>query len=508
MRARAALAIVLSAGCGAPGVPIDAPAAPRVPTFADDVAALVHRECSGCHREGGSGPFVLDDHASVARRRSQLLEVVESGLMPPWPPVEGYGKLADERVLTDDEKQLLRRWVAAGAPEGDPARTPAAPTFAGGWQLGEPDLVLEMDEAFVVPADGYDRWQCFVLPTELAEDRVVRAVELRPSNRRVVHHLIAYGLRDGSGADSLGAGFEGMCVDHLAVDDMLGGWAPGLQPIALPDGLGFRLPAGAAVVVDAHFQPTGRVEEERSRIGLTFANAAVERELTLLWLGAKGMCIPPGTREYRVRDRFELPVDTEVTAVLPHAHQVCREVRAWAELPDGSTEPLIWIDDWDFDWQGQYPLAEPLHLPRGSVIACEYVFDNSARPANPFDPPRRIIGGSRSIDEMASFYVQVVVDDADALAELRAAQALHVGAVEARTAHLETWTTYVVQQFDRDGDLSLDATEESAANAFVDALWSTRHDWLEAFDVNGDGALDEAEEARLREGIAAWRGER
>jgi hypothetical protein len=220
------------------------------------------------------------------------------------------------------------------------------------------------------------------------------------------------------------------------------------------------------------------------------------------------MVIPAGSREYRVQDRFELPVDAEVIAVLPHAHYICREVRAWAELPDGRVEPLIWIDDWDFNWQGQYPLAKPLSLPRGTALQCEYVFDNSERPANPHTPPRRVIGGSRSIDEMASFYVQVAVrDDADVRA-LAAAQSAHAQAVIARTAHVETWSTWVVQTHDLDGDLSLDAREDAAATAFVDGLWEARLAYLAVFDVDANGVLDAAEEERIAHAIRAWRGER
>ena len=456
------VAMLLATGCeSSRGTELLSPAEPAVvtsatPTFSEHVAPIIHRQCTTCHRTGGAAPFVLDDYASVARRGRLVLEVIESGYMPPWKPVTGYGNLAGARELSSDERETIRRWVESGSQEGDPELYPQPPRFPDGWRLGQPDVVLELPEPLEVSAAGYDQWQCFVLASDFQEDRYVRSVEIRPSNPRVVHHVIAYvdWEREARAMGDAGVrGFEGMCVDHIAVDDMLGGWAPGLQPMMLPEGLGVRLPAGADVVLDSHFQPTGRVEFERTRIGLTFATGLPESELMLLWTGAKGMVIPPGIRDYTVSDRFTLPVDVEVIAVLPHAHYIARDVRAWAELPDGTVEPLIWIDDWDFNWQGQYSLAVPLRLPRGSVLHCEYVFDNSERTANPHTPPRRVIGGSRSIDEMASFYVQVVLRSESDLTTLREAQNDHADAVVARTAHVETWSTWVVQNHDVDGEL-------------------------------------------------------
>ena len=483
---------------------IEATAVP--PTFADDIASLVFRECTTCHREGGSAPFALDDYSSVERRRDQILAVTESGFMPPWKPVAGYGQFADERELDEGELALLQRWIAANCPEGDPARTPKPPVFPGGWQLGEPDVVLELSSAFEVRANGFDLWQCFVLPTDFGEERFIRSVEIMPSNPRVVHHLIAYANRSGAARELDPPDFEGMCVDQVAIDDMLGGWAPGLQPTRLPEGFAFRLPDGADIVLDAHFQTTGKPELEQTRIGLSFTEVPPTTPLTLMWIGAKGLIIPPGEESYRVVDRFELPVDVEITALLPHAHYICRDVRAWAELPDGTERPLIWIDDWDFNWQGQYTLAEPLYLPKGSVLACVYEFDNSARPANPYDPPRRVIGGSNSIDEMASFYFQVVLSNERELELLNEALGEHAEILQARTADIETWSTWIVESFDSDRDLSLDAVEEQAAGAFVEQLWEARFEFPGALDFNRNGKLDADEEARLRRAVRAWDG--
>lgn len=495
------------------GGPLPAPLASEPPTFARDVAPLVHRACTPCHREGGSAPFPLAGLEELRRRGEQLLAVVESGYMPPWKPVAGYGTFLGSRALSDEERLVLRRWVEAGMPSGDMLRAPAPPRFPDGWLLGAPDVVLEMEEPFAVDPERFDQWRCFALPTDFGQQRFVRSIEIRPSNPRVVHHLIAYveasgearELREGDGR----AGLEGMCATRFAIDELLGGWVPGLLPLALPEGLGLRLPAGADVLVDAHFQATGRPEQERTRVGLTFAEAPSASPVLLVWLGAKGMMIPPGATGHRVEDSLELPVDLDVIAILPHAHYVCSDVRVWAELPDGREEPLVWIDDWDFNWQDYYQYAAPVHLPRGSRIRCVFGYDNSAANArNPWNPPRRVVGGSRSVDEMASLFLQVALRDEQDQQLFQQAVQDHVRELDARDGVLEAWWSYLVQAHDRDGDLSLDAEEDAAATAFVDRLWEDRLVYLTALDTDQDGRLGPAEEQRIRRAIRAWHGER
>jgi len=482
------------------------------PTFARDVAPIVYARCTPCHHAGGSAPFALASYRDVQKRAGQIGLVVRSGYMPPWKPEPGYGRFADERRLAPAELERLTRWIEAGAPRGDAAREPAPPPTPDGWQLGAPDLVLELPRPYAVAAEGLDVWRCFALPTGLDRDRYVSAVEIRPSNRRVVHHVILY--VDGSGrAAAIGAesdelGLPGMCVDAVDATDQLAGWVPGMTARPLPEGLAMSLPRGAAVVLDTHFQPTGRVEHERTRVGLYFADGPPGRPATLVRLGASSINIPPGRADYRVTDALELPVEVEAIGVAPHAHYVGREVHAWAELPDGGVEPLIRIPDWDFAWQDLYRYAEPVALPAGTRVRVEFVYDNSrANRRNPHAPPRRVIGGPRSVDEMGGLWLQVVVAGEDELARLRAASRAHDAALVAEGGRTGVWWRYMVDRFDADGDGSLDAGEERAAGAFVDGLEDRPDELLAAFDADRDGALSDAERTEARRLVALWRGE-
>jgi mono/diheme cytochrome c family protein len=231
------------------------------PTYSETIAPIVYATCVECHRAGGAAPFPLVSYEDIARRATLVAAVTRSRSMPPWHPAHGYGEFVGERRLTDEQIALIGEWAARGVPRGDPASMPDLPVFTDAWQLGEPDLVLEMTVGFDVPADGPDVYRNFVLPTGLTEDRWVRAVELRPQARRAVHHaLFAYAsggsLSQRDGADGQ-PGFAGsMAVGVLpgpGGSGGLGGWAVGGRAMIFPDGLEARLPAGSDFLLQVHF---------------------------------------------------------------------------------------------------------------------------------------------------------------------------------------------------------------------------------------------------------------
>jgi hypothetical protein len=383
------------------------------PTFAGGAADVVYRHCTSCHREGEVAPFPLVSYTDVRKRAQQVLEFVESRRMPPWKPEHGYGDFVGERRMADADRDLLVRWLKAGAPEGDPKAVPAPPMFPEGWQFGEPDLVVTMAEEASIPAEGRDVYRAFVVPLNLTEDKYVRAVQYRPSNRKVTHHALLFldvigESRRKDAADSA-PGFKGTGLGlGVLSGGMLAGWAPGAVSQPFPDGFGKEIKKNADLVLQLHFNPTGKPEKERSQVGLWFAKEKPERWVSMIGLAQRKLDLPPGERRIEVRDSFTTPVDVDLVGVVPHAHYLGKEVKVWAKTPEGKEIGLVWIKDWDFDWQEQYRYAGLVSIPKGSEFHMVWIYDNSAdNPANPSNPPKRVRWGEQTEDEMALTFLQV-----------------------------------------------------------------------------------------------------
>jgi len=399
-------------------------------TFAETIAPIVYANCVTCHRPGEAAPFSLMSYEDVAKRGALIAKVTAARYMPPWHAAHGYGEFADERRLTDAQIAAIGEWVRQGMPRGDDAKMPRLPEFADGWHLGKPDLILEMPVSYGVPAAGPDQFRNFVIPTKLAEDKWVRAVEFRPSARKVVHHAIFSWIKGGSAAARDGAdgkpGFAGIGLPSLgdANSGPLGGWATGGTPAFLPEGLAGRLPAGSDFVLQIHFHLSGKPETERSLVGFYFADKAPERTLInvdapALFSFGKGLDIAPGVKDFSVDDSVVLPVDVRAYGVTAHAHYLGKAMKADATLPDGTTRPLLWIADWDFNWQDSYRYKQPFDLPKGTRIDVKVVYDNSTdNPRNPRNPPRRVKFGLQSRDEMGAVSLMATAktkDDEQAL---------------------------------------------------------------------------------------------
>jgi mono/diheme cytochrome c family protein len=386
------------------------------PTFTETIAPLVYNNCVSCHRPGAAAPFSLITYEDVAKRGELIAKVTKSRYMPPWKAVHGYGEFKDERRLTDAQIASIGEWVTAGMPAGDRAKMPALPTFTDGWQLGKPDLVLEMPAAYAVPASGPDIYRNFVIPTGLAEDRWIRAVEFRPSARKAVHHAIFTFVRGGavkhldgrSGQPGFGGAMPLVFVPAFQPAGELGGWAVGMTPRFFPEGVAKRINKESDLVVQMHFHPTGKPETERSTIGIYFAESAPARRVITPgipgFFGAlAGIDIPPGEKAFTIKGSLVAPRDLHVMSVMPHAHYLGKEFKVTATLPDASTKPLLWIQDWDFNWQDRYDYKEPVFLPKGTRIDLTITYDNSPEnPRNPCNPPRRVRWGVESFDEMGS----------------------------------------------------------------------------------------------------------
>jgi tetratricopeptide (TPR) repeat protein len=390
------------------------PLAQAQPTFTRDIAPIIWRRCASCHRPGEIGPFSLITYDDVRRHATQIADVTARRIMPPWKPIAGKGDFQSARRLTESELQLLQRWIANGAPQGDIAWLPAPPNWTDDWQLGRPDLVVRMPDEYSVPADGGDVFRTFVIPIPVKTARYVRAIEFHPGNAGVVHHA-NLGVDRTRSSRQLDArdpdpGYAGsMERDARYPEGQLLGWTPGQAPHPVPDGTQWRLEPGSDLVVQLHFQPTGKMERVGVAVAFFFTDRAPTRTPVGLRLGSETIDIRAGAPEYIVADRYRLPVDVEVLAVQPHAHNLARRMEARAELPDGTTRWLIAIDDWDFRWQDVYRYAEPFMLPKGTVLSIRYAYDNSAaNPRNPHHPPARVLWGQNTSDEMGDFWIQVI----------------------------------------------------------------------------------------------------
>ncbi len=413
-QALALLALLLLQSTGRPLVVGTASAQAGPVTFNRDIAPIVFARCSSCHHPGGVGPFSLLTYESARQRATQIARAAADRYMPPWKADAADGPFVGQHPLTPDEIALIRRWVDGRAVEGDARDRPTPPIVATGWQLGAPDLVTTLDQAFTLPPDGTDVFRIFVMRLPVAVARYVKGVEFLPGNPKVVHHANIRVDRTAASrrydeADPA-AGYEGL-IAHSATypDGYFLGWTPGQVSPLLPKGLAWRLDRGTDLVVEVHMQPSGKAEVVRPSVGLFFGEEPPERTPSMLRLGRQSIDIPAGDNLYAIGDSFVLPVDVEVQAVQPHAHYRARSVRATATLPDGTTRQLIRIQDWDFRWQHVYRYVAPFVLPKGTTIATRYVYDNSAaNPRNPVIPPRRVFWGQRSSDEMGDVWIQVL----------------------------------------------------------------------------------------------------
>ena len=407
------VAVKFTKAAGCPIPPADAP-----PTFTRDVASILYQHCATCHHPGEVAPFPLLTYQDAAKRAKLIATVTASRYMPPWQPEPGYGHFQGERRLRDADIATLRRWAEARAPEGDPAQLPPAPHFPEGWQLGPPDMTIRMPKPFSIAADGPDQYMCFVIPLHLTADKYVRAMEFRPEARSVVHHAL-FLLDAGHIGRQKGESYPCFGTPGFLPSGALGGWTPGMQPARMPDGLQLILRKDSDLVMQIHYHPTGKPETDQSALGLYFTDKPPTKWVADIPLGSHRIDIPPGERAYKVRDHFTTPVDVEAVGIIPHAHYICKEMDGWAILPDGRKQWLIRIRDWNFNWQEQYRYVTPVKLPADTDLEMEFTYDNSdANPRNPNHPPKRVVWGPDTTDEMAGLHVQVVTEEMDDWHEL------------------------------------------------------------------------------------------
>jgi peroxiredoxin len=413
-------------GCAIPR-PRRAPADAGAVTYYGDVLPILQNHCQECHRPGEVAPFPLTSYRQAVKWAADIKEYTQRRKMPPWKVVEG-ASMHGERRLTEREIATLAAWVDGGTPAGNPATAPPPRRFVEGWQLGPPDLVLTVDDDFALGAEGPDLYRCFVLPTSLPEDRDVVAVEVRPGNRRVVHHAVLF--TDGSGQarkldvsargknqgkDDHGPGYSiPMNLSFLPgflPEGGMGGWAPGLMIRPLPDGTGMRLRRGVDVIMQLHYHRSGKPETDRTSVGLYFAARPAERHMQGVAVPGQFLFIPAGAERHRVSGSVWLRQDCQLHAIMPHMHLLGREIKITMTPPGGQPQTLVAVKDWDFNWQETYFFKDLITAKAGTRFDIEGIYDNTAgNPNNPNRPPRPVPFGLQTRDEMCVGVIAVTGD--------------------------------------------------------------------------------------------------
>ncbi|HMV47511.1 MAG TPA: cytochrome c [Blastocatellia bacterium] len=368
------------------------------PTFTKDIAPIFFKNCAECHRPGEIAPMSLMNYKEVRPWAKAIREKVVSREMPPWHADPAHGQWSNDKRMSQKDIDAVTAWIDAGAPEGDPKAMPAAPKFAKGWQIGEPDLVINMPEEFTVPAEGAVPYMYFTVPSNFTEDRYVTAMEARAGDLSVVHHIVVY-VRDPkekpSRRQDIGTG-------------LLGALSPGNTPFIASPGTAKLIKAGSNIVFQMHYTPSGKATKDRSMIGLKFSKAPVDKVITTTAAWDARFEIPAHAQNHEVRATYLIEEDVDIISLMPHMHLRGKDYVYIAHYPDGRKETLLSVPRYDFGWQVYYYPVKPLRMPKGTKIETIAHYDNSTKnPQNP-DPAKSVRFGEQTWEEMMNGFFDFV----------------------------------------------------------------------------------------------------
>jgi hypothetical protein len=405
MKARSALAaslgVVWLGGFAAAG---QAPSSQTSsgPTYTKDVAPILFKHCTGCHRPGEIAPMSLLSYDDVRPHAKDIRDEVGDGNMPPWHASAPKGTFLNERGLSEEEKETLLAWVRAGAPKGDMKDMPKTPSYSDGWSIGTPDVVLEMPDAYKVPADGVIEYEYFYIPTNFTEPKWIQAIELRPGNREVVHHALAFyrATPDIKREPLLAPNREQMVTPprnvkgtrpqrQLSVPSrLLATYAPGTNPQVMRPGTAIRLEPGGIIELQMHYTANGTDASDRTKIGFIFSKEPSPREIRVSHFFNGKLVLPAGSPETRVDADLSFLNDAVIWGIFPHTHVRGKKWEYVLELPDGTKKTVLSVPRYNFNWQTYYMFTEPLQVPKGSRLVSSAWYDNSA--ANKSNPDSKI----------------------------------------------------------------------------------------------------------------------
>jgi hypothetical protein len=394
--------------------PVDAP------TYSKDVVSIVQKNCQVCHRPGEAGPFPMLNYKQIRPWAQAMKVAVQSGKMPPWFADPRYGHFSNAMSLTPAEKETLAKWADAGAPEGDPKDLPPPVDWVEGWQIGKPDKVYELPVAYDVPASGVIDYQHVIVPTGFTQDMWVQAAEVRPTDRMVVHHIIAFVREPNSNwfrGQKPGVFFTAPQVktkeqpDTSALpSDFLVGYAPGQPAEILRPGQAKLIKAGSDIIFQVHYTPHGHATKDQSCLGIIFAKEPPQQRVLTLSATNGTFKIPPGDPSYRVDSDFTVGADVKLSGLHPHMHGRGKDFEYRVVFPSGESQTLLSVPHYDWHWQNWYNLTDPIDLPKGSKIECTAHFDNSANNPENADSTKEVTWGEQSWDEMMVGFFNLVFD--------------------------------------------------------------------------------------------------
>jgi hypothetical protein len=384
------------------------PFAGNTQTFADDIAQLMYDNCSNCHHPGGIGQFSLITYSDMQASAGVIYDAIAQDHMPPWPPNENYTEFAHSRVMSQSEKTLILDWLTNGMPEGNPANTPPPPVFTPGSTLGTGDLEVQMPTYMSKATSSNDDYICVSIPTNIAQDRIIKAMEVVPGNPGIVHHCLVYIDEGGSyPSDTLSGQCTGPTTATLA-----GGYTPGSTPLILPSGqqlkLGIELPANANIVLAMHYPAGSYGQFDSTKVIFHFyddGETGIREVMAAPILQNWSFQLPPDELTWVNAQYNNVPVDVSILSVFPHMHLLGRYIKSYALNPQQDTIRFIEIPKWDFHWQDFYIFKNLIRVPQNSSLRAEALYDNTVNnPHNPNNPPAAVFPGTNTSDEMMLVY--------------------------------------------------------------------------------------------------------
>jgi len=402
-------------------------AAPATVVYHKDIEPLLQAHCQTCHRPGEIGPMPLLTYEDARPWAKAIRQAVLTRKMPPWFADNQVQHYSNDVSLSAAEIEKIKNWVDAGAPEGDPKFAPPQRTFVEGWNIGKPDMVVEMPAAYQIPAQGTVEYTYIVIPTNFKQDMWVQALEVRPENRAHVHHIVLFERQAESkwlreypvGVPFVPAPREGTkqrssdgdrTLEGSLADEWLVGYAPGTQPYNLPAGTAFLIRAGSDFVLQLHYTTNGRPASDRTRIGLVFAKTPPTKRAFIANVADPRFVIPPGDPNYSAKAELTLAAEAKVLAVAPHMHLRGKAMDMQAIYPTGESEMLFHVPHYDFNWQINYYFPTPKTLPRGTKLEVTGTWDNSANNRYNPDPKAEVHWGDQSWDEMLLGLTMLQID--------------------------------------------------------------------------------------------------
>jgi peroxiredoxin len=397
----------------APGCELDLPASKEsssAVTYHNQIERIIQARCVECHHKGGVSPFPMETYQDVVAHAGQIKKVIDNETMPPWfaarPGKDEPNPWINDRSLALREKVELLEWLAGKKEEGNPADAPKPRTFDPGWQIGKPDAIIRAEKAVQVQAEGVMDYQHVEAQTDFTEDKWIQALEVRPSAKQVVHHVLVFVLPPTKSGEKFNP------FDGVARNEQQGYYAiyvPGNSTLVYPDGFGKKFPKGSKVRFQVHYTPNGTATEDRPELGLVFCKEKPKHQVVVAAVANPHMEIPPGADNHPVSAFLPVPFDVKLIAFLPHMHLRGKAYRYEVTSKGGKKELLLDIPRYDFNWQVRYELAEPRFIPKGSMLWGTGWYDNSAKnPANP-DPTKTVKWGKQTYDEMMLGYVEYYI---------------------------------------------------------------------------------------------------